>query len=511
MRGNHGGSAACARASVTWLLVIAGVAAFGWRMVGLENAPFLLDEPQFLMAAQDQLITGEWQTHSTLLGSSGIYYGAAAIWFYSLVQVALGPSPFVAIAAMGTLLSAAQIFFCVALTRALQRDPEAGWWSVLGPDGRLFLGSVLLLLASSPHQHYWSRLAWDTIPDAAAFAVMGILLHLHSGRWFGTAATGAMLGYGLTSHPMLGPFAAVTSTAIVLRDGPRSGRLIASRVIALAVPAGIVMLPWLLSLAITPRYEGVSGRGTGLTLEWMLEAFRAPGTAGVEHFFDAEWDAFASSASSLPGLDLLLVASPVLWVGLGLGGLILGARGARPRVRQLALCGVANLFLYPVFYVVRGAQVQPHYQFPTGWIAVAGVAVLLAASNPRIRRATVSLTLALAVGQLLFIASWRDWIDDRGGTRGVNYAVPLGEQARTVEEVCETATGPVVVSLDVVAFPVSFEYLTATSSVCAEDVRWCPPRSDCARPRPGEQPILVRYAESAGAHLEVIKDGRDTD
>lgn len=511
--GDRGRGLSHAREAGTWLLVILGLATFVWRFVDLSNAPFLLDEPQLLDAARRQLLTGEWQARSSLHGTSGIYYGAAAIWFYTLIQWAAGPSPYVAIAAMGTLLSVAQVFFCVALTRAVLGDrTNVRWFSVLSPEGRIVLGSLLLLVGSSPHQHYWSRLAWDPLTNACAFAVVAVLLHMRLDRWYGPAAIGAMLGLGLASHPMLAPFAVVAATAAVVWGRPRNWPTIATRGLVLAIPLMVILLPWLLTLGASTGYEGNLEPGTGLTLEWMLEPFRAPGTAGVEHFFGGEWDTFASSASVPPGLDILFVVSPMLWVGLGLGGLILAVRQGRPRLRLLALCGFANLALYPAFYALLGTRVEPHYQFPTGWIAVAGVGVLLAASSRRIREATLVLVLVLAVGQLLFIASWRDWIDERGGTRTANYAVPLGEQLHTVEEVCTSATGPVAVELDILTFPVSFEYLSSITPACSRHgVRWCPPRSDCALPRPGEQSMRVRYAESRGARLEVVKGGRDSD
>ena len=486
--------------ALSWGLVGLGVAAFAWRFIDLDLAPFFGDEPHFLDAARWQLTSGHLLTRSPLEGTSGYYYGAAVLWFYGLLQVLAGPSVKVALGAMAATLTLAQGFFAVSVARAL--SPSKSWHGLLRGEERWLLGTTLLLTASSPYQHFWSRLAWDQLTDAVAFVVAGLLLGL-SGRSLRRAVLiGCLLGLGLSSHPMLVPFALIAGVATSLgSERPVRWRDAIGRAAGLGAAAVLVLTPWLLDLWPQRGQASKLGHASVLTLERALEVFRAPGSAGIEYFFDREWPAFLASSHAPFGWNVLAPVTQVLWVLLGLGGLLAGLRGERWR---LAVIGLATLVAYPLFYAWQGIPMQPHYQFPTGWAPVLGAALLLASSRRALRRLALVAVLLISVWQLDFVAGWRGWIAEREGTRGVHYAVPLGEQTRVVAAICAHGAGPVAVSLEIVGLPASFEYLTSIDPSCARrELRWCGLGRACAEPGSQEMVARVGYATGEGARLAV--------
>lgn len=486
--------------ALSWALVAAGVATLLWRLSDLEQAPFINDEPQFLEAARAQLTTGHVLTRSTIIGTSGYYYGGAVFWFYGLLQLLAGPSALLALGAMAATVTASQAFFAVSLTRAL--TPDGGWAAVLTPAGRWVLGPLLVLLASSPHQHFWARLAWDQLTDASAFVAVGLLLTLRGRALWDAGLIGAILGFGLSSHPMIAPLAALLGLAVTVGpERPRTLRPALARAVTLGLAALVVLTPWLRELWAQRGAQGRFAHGAPLTLDRALEPFRGPGAWGIDYFFDGEWGSFLASPEGPWAWGVMGPLSRWGWVGLGLGGLLLGLRGER---RRHAALGLAALLAYPLFFAVTGVPVQPHYQFPTGWIPLLGVGLLLAAPWPWLRAVTVALSLLLAGWQLDLIAGWRRWIAQREGTRGVHYAVTLREQRRVVAEICGHGQGPVVVALQIVAFSPSFSYLASTEPSCAgRALRWCGPDRGCSDPVPDETIAVVRYAEAEGARLSV--------
>jgi hypothetical protein len=401
---------------------------------------------------------------------------------------------------MAATVTIAQGFFGASLARAL--IPSRSWLGLVRDEGRWLLGAVLLLIASSPYQHFWSRLAWDQLTLAVAFGVAGLLLNLPGRSLLRALAIGASLGFGLSSHPMLVPFALIAGVATCLgAERPIRWRDVFGRAAVLGVAGALVLTSWLLDLWRQRGQTGNFSRAAAFTLERALEVFRAPGSAGIEYFFDRDWLAFLASAHAPLGWQALAPLTQGLWVLLGLGGLLTGLRGAH---RRIAAIGLATLVAYPLFYAWRGIPIQPHYQFPTGWAPVLGAALLLASPSRALRSLALGVVLMVSAWQMDFVAGWRGWIAERVGTRGVHYAVPLGEQTRVVAEICEHGRGPVVVSLEIVGFPPSFEYLGSLSPSCAQRrVRWCGIGRACAEPGSDELVARVRYAESEGARLVV--------
>lgn len=487
----------------SWALVALGLGLLGWRLVGIEHAPFILDEPQLLDGARAQLESGQWMTQSTLTGTSDYRYGAAAFWFYSAVQRLFGPSPYAAIYAMAVLVTTAQAFFCACVARAVSSaDGLARNW-LQTPHERWILGTLLLVAASSPHQHFWSRLAWDQLTNVVAFTTVGLLILPGIRDWPGLVLIGSLLGFGLSSHPMLLPHAVIVGLAVVTQRS-ETWRTVVARSTAVVAPALLVLLPWLRQF--WSHGPGTSaGASMGLTAARFLESFRAPGVAGVDYFFDEDWTAFLSSSYAPSPTEHLITVSALVWIILGLVGLLAAWRSPIGRMRRIALCGLASLLIYPVFYAAVGVPMEPHYQFPTGWVPLAAAGFLIGAPTAWLRRATTVLLLILAVWQLTFIAGWRDWIHTRDGTRGPHYAVALIEQERTVATVCRHSSQPSFVTLDVIAYSHSFDYLSSVALGCRGlSVHWCGTfNEDCRDPLPGEAVARVTYAEDVGAALKV--------
>ena len=490
---------------LSWGLVGLGIAALAWRLIDLDLAPFIGDEAYFLDAARGQLTSGHLLTRSTIVGTSGYYYGGAVFWFYGLVQMLAGPSVKVALGTMAVTVTVAQGFFGASVARAL--SPSRSWRGLLREEGRWLLGAVILLIASSPYQHFWSRLAWDQLTLAVAFAVAGLLINLPGRSLVRAVTIGGLLGLGLSSHPMLVPFALIAGVATSLgSERPVRWRDVFLRATGLGMVAVLVLTPWLLDLWQQRGQAGKYTQATTFTLERALEVFRAPGTAGIEYFFDREWSAFLASTHAPLGWHAFAPLTQVLWVLLGLGGLLMGLRGEH---RRLAVIGLATLIAYPLFYTWRSIPMEPHYQFPTGWAPVLGAALLLASPSRVLRSVALVAVLLVSAWQVDFVAGWRGWLAERVGTRGVHYAVPLGEQTRVVEEICEHDAGPVVVSLELAGFPASFEYLDSLSPACARrKIRWCGTGRACAQPGSDELVARVRYADSEGARLAVTYSRR---
>ena len=485
---------------LSWGLIGLSVAALAWRFIDLDLAPFFGDEPHFLDAARRQVTSGKVLTRSTLIGTSGYYYGAAVFWFYGLLQLFAGASAKIALAAMAATVTVAQGFFAASVARTL--IPSLTWRGLLRGEGRWLLGATVLLIASSPYQHFWSRLAWDQLTLAVAFVVAGLLAGFPEGSRLRALAIGCLLGFGLSSHPMLVPFALIAGVATSLgAERPIKGRAVLYRATAMGAAAGLVLMPWLRDFWRQQGQTSTFNHAANVTLDHALEVFRAPGTAGIEYFFDREWSVFLASQHAPLAWSALAPITQILWVLLGLGGLLAGLRGKH---RRVAVIGLLTLVAYPLFYGWRGIPIQPHYQFPTTWAPVLGAALLLASPNRALRGLAFAAVLLISTWQIDFVAGWRAWIAERVGTRGVHYAVPLGEQTRVVTAICQHSTEPVVVSLDLVALPGSFEYLNSINPACTQrQVRWCGAGRACAEPGPNELVARVGYAGSEGARLAV--------
>lgn len=96
------------------------VVALAYRLANLDLVPFILDEPQFLAAAGEQLLSGQWVSASPLVGTQGVTYGPSVLWFYGAVQALLGPAPERSVLAMCLLMTVSHLALALALARLLR-------------------------------------------------------------------------------------------------------------------------------------------------------------------------------------------------------------------------------------------------------------------------------------------------------------------------------------------------------------------------------------------------------
>jgi hypothetical protein len=487
------------RSLAAWAVLTCGLGLLALRLVGLGDAPFINDEPQFLSAAWAQWATGFVRV-SPLVGSTAHHYGPSVLWLYALTQKLLGRSALMAIATMCTIVTASQVVCALGLTVRLLGLARAR--DVLATDvARATFGALLFLTGSSPHQHFWSRLAWDQLTDALPFLVVG-LLALPSPGLGRRVAIGALLGFAISSHPMVVVFAGLAAMAATLIDERRPLRWLLNGLLV-GVPMVLVNVPWLSVFLTEP--EGPPVPPAVLTASAWLEVFRAPSAARLGYFFDQEWSAAHITPLTEVGDEWLLIALATVTI---LGLLVALSRSD---ARVFGLMGAAVIVGYPVFYARRALVLQPHYQFPTGWVTIAAVAVLLTAWKWRGDRVGVPLT-ALGVSTIVLLGTfqtsvllrWRDLVHTNGGTRGIHYAAVLSEQLKVRDDLCALPGGSWVVFSETTLFPVALEYHLQQDERC-QDKRFslCGYGRAC-QPLPGASIARVTWGEAAHLRVQAV-------
>lgn len=479
-----------ARPWFEWGLVGAALALAAYRFVHLGDAPFINDEAIFLDAARNQLVTGIWASANPIAGSNGNYYGPSVMWFYGAIHWVLGSRSLTSIAAMCFVVTASQVVLCLAVARRFGGPLSTS-------KGRWIFGTTLLLLASSPHHFFWSRLAWDQLTLAIPCLVVALLCGDRLG-WGRCLGIGALLGYGFSSHPMISVFCALVGAVIFVELVMTPKRL--WRLGPLLVAAIVLNIPYLLFL----RGRGAPNSTTGafdFSLDRALDTFRPASFWKIEYFFDGDWAAFTEWTG---------LSSPALaWACLGLiialtsFGLAAGLKSADWPRRRLVILVAATLVISPLFFSWRGLVAHPHYQFPNGWVTPVAIAAALSFAFERrlLRPALFSLVLALGVIQTAFIVRWTSFIADRGGTRGMHYSVPVGRTEELIHELCSLNAPSVVLFNLTLVMPHILEYHVHTDPSCeGKAIAICPPYG-CSAPAGSAQYQLIYSGDSGGAVL----------
>jgi hypothetical protein len=462
-------------------LAFVAVGAVVYRFWNLDLAPFILDEPAFLAAARDQLLTGHWVAASTSSpGTQGVDYGASMIWFYSIVQWLFGPSARVSIAAMCLLFTFAQIAFVLAVTRLF--------------DGGIRLFATLLaFVMSSPYQFFWSRLAWNQFANICAFAAVALLCYRGALTVRRAVGIGLVFGIGISSHPMIVPLIAATCVVLFV-EHVRTPKALLGRAVPMAAAMLIVNVPYLVHLANQRAPHLPRGRTDIAFTERLLQTARPASLWGIECFFDDSWADFVQWLGWGKDLAVFELITLGACVAVGIVGLVVGLRSGNLERRRVLALGALTAILYPAFYASRGLELQPHYQFPTGWVVPLGLASLLAWTRTKPTPWAIPpwiLTWGLAALQLVFIVGWMSYIRVRGGTHGIHYSTPVSLQEEAVRQICEAPEKIVVVENQTALFPTSIQYLAEIEPRCAGKVirlcfRACPPTpADVRRMRIG--------------------------
>lgn len=445
----------------TWLKRLAALLALGmlfYRLANLELLPFILDEPQFLTAARNQLLTGHWASSSPIQGTQGAIYGPTASWFYGAVHWLFGSAPQTSALAMCLLVTLSHLALAVALTRLFREDA-------------LFLAVMLALIAASPYQFFWSRLAWDQTSNAGASCIVALLCLPGPLGWGRRVVLGLVLGLAISTHLMVLPLAALTCLVLAFEQRWRPRAVLATLGPVLAC-AALVNVPYLGFLRANPPHPPpVSGSFSWSLLgEHLLQPARVASTWEIGYFFDQAWPDFLQWVGTA-GRWLLEHAQWSVFALIAFSGLgLLVTLGAKQlEQRRVAWLAVLCWLGYAAFYTYRQLNREPHYQFPTWWLIVVGVAGTLHVLRDRLSRGGGMLTgavLLVACAQFSMNVAWMRYIRERGGTQGIHYSVPLSAQQTVVRRLCEEAHGQVFLDNRTAIFPQSLSYVAQTTPAC---------------------------------------------
>lgn len=474
----------------------AALALLGYRFTHFDLVPFILDEPHFLHAAGAQLEQGRWMSASPIMGTQGVRYGPSVVWFYGVIQWLFGPSPEVCVLVMCATVTLSHAALALAVGRAFR-------------GGVLVHAALLALVASSPYQFFWSRLAWDQLVNVCTCWVVVLLSWPGPLGWGRRVALGALFGIAFSSHLMVTPLAVLT-VALLSCELLRQPKALVATVLPVIAVALAVNLPYILYTYSHPPLQTPIPQPWAweLLLEHLLQPPRVATTWGLQYFFDGAWLHFLNWSGGVRPLlerawDTLLLVAAVSAVGL-----LTALRAPEPRQRRLAWLAVITWAGYAAFYTYRTLDRHPHYQFPTWWVVVVGVAGLLVA----LRRYSAGLG-AVAAGAVLVAAGvqwlvnvqWMEYVDRWVGTRGMHYSVPLSHQQRALEQACTRAHAPgaaqVLLRNETLLTPAAVNYVAKTTPACAGVKLWVCQPYNCP---PGPYPLLrLHYANSVGGALAV--------
>jgi hypothetical protein len=475
-----------------YLLALAAIGVLTLRLVDLNLASFILDEPQFLDAARAQLTTGQWHSASPLVGTLGLHYGPTALWFYGLVQSVFGYTARTNITAMCLMLTVAHLALASGLA-----------WLFRG--GPMLFGAVLLCIASSPYQFFWSRLAWDQMTNVGASWSLFVFCLPGRLTWLSAAPLGLILGLSISSHLMILPFVAAVFAVFIVELRRKPIRLVGATGVMIA---GIVLvnIPYLSYLAHTGiRVNPSPGFSKAILAEYLLQPVRVSTTWGIEYFFDQDWRDFWDWLGNVRAFYSPSWLSLAFAAHLTALGVTVSLRHPKTRVRRVALLAVL-VWLGALVPAVRSIDPHPHYQFATWWIVPFGAAAALSWASQR--RSTILSAVAiggglLIVSNVLFDIEWMRFVRERGGTRGIHYSTPVGLQEKAIRAICASPSTVIQVQNETVLWPFPISYGISTEPSClGKRISICRP-DECLSVGPGMVRIRLTYAKERGGELRV--------
>ncbi len=480
------------RPLATWLKALAALAALamvGYRFAHFDLVSFIHDEPYFLAAANDQLLTGQWLSASPIRGTQGATYGPTVLWFYGVVHAIFGPAPETSILAMCAMVTVAHGALALALTRLFRGDA-------------LLFAALLALVASSPYQFFWSRLAWDQMVNLCAAWIVVLLSLPGPWGWLRRLLLGLVIGLAISSHLMALPLVALALAVLALEHlrRPRAMALTLTPVLAVAL---LVNLPYLFFLrAHPPSPPPPAGPFSWALLgEHLLQPARVATSWGLSYFFDSAWPDFLAWVGGAGRWLEYAGWSVAFLIAVSGVGLLATLRAREPEQRRVAWLALAVWLGYATFYTLRSLSREPHYQFPTWWLVAVGVAGtlhVLRSRSPRWGTVATAAVLGAAGLQFLVNVAWMGYTRARGGTRGVHASTPLSAQQEVIRRACEEAHGTVWLENRTVLFPPSLAYVARTTPACqGVTLSLCYP-GGCP---PGPAFRRLRYAAPVGGAL----------
>lgn len=478
------------------------LAMLGYRLTGLDAAPFARDEPQFLAAAREQLRSGHWLSANPLFGNLGMRYGAASFWFYGVVQMFFGDAPRTSLLAMSLVLTVASFALAAALTRLLG-------------EGAFFFAVLLGWIASSPYLFHWSRMAWDLTSLAAVLGAVALLCAVREIRLRPAMALGLLLGLAASTHPSVAPF--VFATAVVLCFEWHAGRLSTSTLATLAGSFVLVCLPYasyLMRARILPRAPRVPLTLADLA-DLALMAPRIASTWRLEGFYDEDWLHFrAGLGRGVAALDALALISLLATLAGTIIGLRMALSSPDAHRRRLARIAVLTWCGSVVMLFALGLDRHVHYHFAAVWVPAFAVACglhELRRSRPRTGAIALACLALVALAQFAVIVRWQAYLRAHGGTRTPAYGTTLVAQEHAMRDVCRTPASAIVLENRTGMFGFPFHYLATTEEACrGKRVTVCgglpqhkPP--PCPALTPGAVRLRLHYSGNLGGALRVVR------
>jgi hypothetical protein len=466
-----------------WVVALSMIA---YRYANLRSLSFINDEPAFLSAARDQLGAGHWVSVSPLVGKQGLHYGPTVLWFYGLVHLVFGPNPTTHIVAMLTCMTAAHVALACGIGRRF---------------GSLVGATALALIASSPYQFFWSRLAWDQSVDIASALIAFVFCACQRITPGVGVFLGLTVGLAISSHLMVLPLALVAGSLLALESILRREWV----PLALAgLTALVVNIPYLMYLS--HHFHEASPAETfswDLAKTFATEPARVASLQGIDYFFDDAWSDFVTSVGRWRGSLLLTPGAPLAVAVVAAVGLALVTWKRRGSDRRASLCALVTWLAYVVFFAQRRVGNPPHYQFATWWVIPVGVASALWAMQRWSRwlgAGAVAAVWLFSIAQMRFICDWMAYVRSHGGTQGVHYGTPLAEQKAAIDAVCTGDHERIQVWNDTHLFDLSLRYVGSTEPRCAGKVLAFCGSEDCSRVRDAAR-VHIAYARPGAGWL----------
>ncbi len=382
------------------ILVWIGFALALFRFVNLGDAPFINDEAIFLSAAREQILSGQWLSHNPIMGSTGVYYGPVVIYFYSAVQWIAGFNAIVSIGAMCLMVTGSQVWMCWELSKRFAYS----------------FGVLLVFAMTMPFMFFWSRLAWDQ--TSLVMPALVVALMCKERGWANCLLIGLCLALGVWSHPMMIPFAACVTTAVVMETWFAAYSLLAA--------------PWLFFFV-----TGSAPFAWDFSLRRIIETVRPASLFEIDYFFDAS--------------SLLMVVVGCFSIS-AVMAFVAGGLWRRP-THYLHVLAIATLILSPLFYACLGLPYHPHYQFANAWL------VVVALTGYPYQRLIVMLS-----GLHLVVLLWLGYnVHTARGTTGIHYGMPVGDQQQLMRGIC---TGESPESLPPYVFYSAMKYHLNVTKEC---------------------------------------------
>ena len=410
---------------------------FGLRLLDLNSAPFINDEPAIQSLLDGHLRAGTIPTQG-LGGSRGLMYGPAPFWFYLPVRLVTDDVGWIITEHTLSFGVAFALFFAAA-RRVVGIDVAA--WAVV-------------LLSSSPLLVFYSRTAWDNPLLVVTSALMlwvlvrldtrGGLSERQSGhRVVLSGLLGVACGLVFSVHLMTIPVLAAASIVFMLHVLPLRSRALAGALFSFIIAGVAVNAVYLHHLlAALVNREPVAWRldvpfSLARTSLEAADAFLSP--SAMHYFFDAPSDPVPQTA---PVLAALMRLHPAVPLELAAAVCLLAAAWRFRAQCTLTQCGVALFFAWLAYYwLLRPDLVHPHYFLPAWWLGPYFAALAIARSPRTIRIVLKVAAWVVVLTNTLYILDAHAYIVRHGGTRGVHYGTVQVNIRNAVAELCRRLPG----------------------------------------------------------------------